>query len=355
MDIRANPPHFSTMRLSVLDQSMIVSGRSPSSSIRETVELARLCDRLGYHRYWLSEHHSSDSIAGSAPEVLLAALAMVTTRIRLGSAGIMLPHYSSLKVAEQFRVLEALAPGRIDLGLGRAPGSDGRTAFALNPNAAEAANAFPAQLRDVMAWVSGGALPDGHPFRTVVAQPVGETAPQVWILGSSTYGAQVAAYFGLPYCYAYFFTEGQGASEALSLYRETYRPSPRHPAPESAIAVFALAADTQAEAELLFTPREVWRAERERGRFVALPSPEEAAAYRFTGAELDRNALIRERAAYGTPGVVRQRLTAIAGSVGADEVALVTALHNQAARRRSFELISREFGLEGTVSLQAAE
>ncbi len=344
------------MRLSVLDQSMIVSGRSPAASIRETVELARLCDRLGYHRYWLSEHHSSDSIAGSAPEVLLAALAMVTARIRLGSAGVMLPHYSSLKVAEQFRVLEALAPGRIDLGLGRAPGSDGRTAFALNPNAADAANAFPAQLRDLMSWVSGTALPDGHPFRTVVAQPTGETSPEVWILGSSTYGAQVAAYFGLPYCYAYFFTEGQGAAEALSLYRETYRPSARHPAPNSAIAVFALAADTQAQAEQLFAPREVWRAERERGRFVPLPSPEEAAAYPFTEAESARNAAARERAAFGTPGVVRQRLTAIADGLGADEVAVVTALHNQAARQRSFELIAREFGLAGdAAALLAAE
>ena len=343
------------MRLSVLDQSMIVSGRSPASSIRDTVELARLCDRLGYHRYWVSEHHSSDSIAGSAPEILLAALAMVTTRIRLGSAGIMLPHYSSLKVAEQFRVLEALAPGRMDLGLGRAPGSDGRTAFALNPNAAEAATAFPAQLRDLMAWVSGTPLPEGHAFRTVVAQPAGETAPEVWILGSSTYGAQVAAYFGLPYCYAYFFTEGQGAAEALSLYRGTYRPSARHSSPNTAIAVFALAADTQAEAEHLFTPREVWRAERERGRFVPLPSPEEAAAYPFTPAELSRNAAIRERAAYGTPAVVRQRLTAVAEELGADEVAVVTALHNQAARRRSFELISREFGLAGETTLLAAE
>ncbi len=336
------------MRLSVLDQSMIVTGRSPDTSIRETVALARLCDALGYHRYWLSEHHSSDSIAGSAPEVLLAALAMVTNRIRLGSAGVMLPHYSSLKVAEQFRVLEALAPGRIDLGVGRAPGSDGRTAFALNPNAAEAANAFPAQLRDLMAWVGGTSLPDAHPFRAVTAQPAGPGAPQVWMLGSSTYGAQVAAFFGLPYCYAYFFTEGQGAMEALSLYRETYRPSPAHKRPYCAIAVFALAADTQKQADWLFAPREVWRAERERGRYVALPSPEEAAAYPFTDAERARNAAIRERSAYGTPDVVRARLTAIAREHDADEVAIVTALHDPEARKRSFELIAEEFGLLAT-------
>ncbi len=341
------------MRLSVLDQSMIVSGRSPDTSIRETVELARLCDELGYHRFWLSEHHSSDSIAGSAPEVLLAALAMVTKRIRLGSAGVMLPHYSALKVAEQFRVLEALAPGRIDLGLGRAPGSDGRTAFALNPNAAEAANAFPAQLRDLMAWVGGTALPDNHPFRSVMAQPAGPGSPEIWVLGSSSYGAQVAAFFGLPYCYAYFFTEGQGAAEALELYRATYRPSAAHPHPYSAIAVFALAAETQAEADRLFAPREVWRAERERGRYVPLPSPEEAAAYPFTGMDIARNAASRERSAYGTPDVVRGRLEAIGRSHGVDEIAVVTALHDPASRRRSFSLLAEAFGLGAQVRLAA--
>ncbi len=341
------------MRLSVLDQSMIVTGRPPAASIRETVELARHCDALGYHRFWVSEHHSSDSIAGSAPEVLLAALAMVTTRIRLGSAGVMLPHYSALKVAEQFRVLDALAPGRIDLGLGRAPGSDGRTAFALNPNAAEAANAFPAQLRDLMAWVSGGALPDAHPFRSVVAQPVGETSPEVWVLGSSTYGAQVAAFFGLPYCYAYFFTEGEGAAEALDIYRATYRPSAAHPAPYAALAVFALAADTQAQADHLFAPREVWRAERERGRYVPLPSAEEAAAYPFTESERARNAVTRGRSAYGTADVVRARLEALAVSHGADEIAVVTALHDPMARRRSFSLLAEAFSLGGAARLAA--
>ena len=324
---------------------MTVSGRTPAASIRESVELARLADTLGYHRFWVSEHHSSDSIAGSAPEILLAACAMVTTNIRLGSAGVMLPHYSALKVAEQFRVLEALAPGRIDLGLGRAPGSDGRTAFALNPNAAEAANAFPAQLRDLMAWVGNTPLPEGHPFRTVRAQPTGPTAPDVWMLGSSDYGAQIAAFFGLPYCYAYFFTEGQGAAEALSLYRANFRPSAATPRPYAAIAVFALAANSQAEADRLFLPREVWRAERERGRFMPLASPEEAAAYPFTDAERTRNAAIRAQSAYGTPQTVRKRLETIAASLAADEIAVVTALHDAEARRESFSLLAREFGL----------
>ena len=343
------------MRLSILDQSMIVSGRPPADSIRETVELARLCDRLGYHRYWLSEHHNTDSVAGSAPEVLLGALAVATTRIRLGAAGIMLPHYSSLKVAEQFRVLEALAPGRIDLGLGRAPGSDGRTAFALNPNAAQAAEYFPAQVRDVMAWVSGSELPANHPFRDVKAQPQGPGSPEIWVLGSSNYGAQVAAHFGLPYCFAYFFSEGLGAREALDLYRDTYQPSERHPAPLSAICVLAVTAETQAQAERLYLPREVWRAERERGRFVPLPSPEEAAAYPFTEAEQRRNALLRGRAFYGTPDIVKSRLTDVATDLRVDELAIVTPSHDPSDRRRSFTLLAETFGLHAEPQQLAAE
>ncbi len=216
------------MRLSVLDQSTIVTGRSPDASIRESLALARHCEALGYHRYWVSEHHNSDSVAGSAPEVLIAAIAATTQRIRVGSAGVMLPHYAALKVAEEFRVLEAIAPGRIDLGVGRAPGSDGLTAHALNPNAERAAELFPAQVRDLLAWLAGEALDERHPFRSVTAQPRGPGVPEVWVLGSSDYGAQVAAHFGLPYCFAHFITDGAGAAEALALYRELYKPSAHH-------------------------------------------------------------------------------------------------------------------------------
>ena len=334
---------------------MIVTGRSPAASIRETVALAQLCDTLGYHRYWVSEHHSTESIAGSAPEVLLGALAMVTSRIRLGSAGVMLPHYSSLKVAEQFRVLEALAPGRIDLGLGRAPGGDGRTAFALNPNADKAAEFFPSQVRDVMAWVGGTELPANHPFRHVKAQPQGPGMPEMWILGSSSYGAQVAAHFGLPYCFAYFFSEGLGAREALDLYRDTYKPSALHPEPYSAICVLAMAAETQADADRLYVPREVWRAEREHGRYVPLPSAAEAAAYVFTEAERQRNAALRTRAMFGTPGVVKQRMLDVAGELEVDEMAVVTATHDPVDRRRSYTLLAEEFGLSAAGAALAAE
>ncbi len=333
------------MLLSVLDQSAVVTGRPADASIRESLALARHAEALGYHRYWLAEHHNTAAIAGSAPEILIAAIAATTTRIRVGSAGVMLPHYSSLKVAEQFRVLEAIAPGRIDLGLGRAPGGDGLTAHALNPNAAVAAGHFPAQVRDLLAWVAGEKLAETHPFRDVLAMPTGAGAPEVWMLGSSDYGAQVAAHFGLPYCFAHFITDGQGAAEALDLYRAQYRPSARHPAPWGAICVWALAADTQAEAERQFSSRALWRLGRDRGVYAPLPSPEEAATYPYSEAELVHIERLKRTAIFGTAPQVAARLRALAESVGAKEVAVLTATHDPAARRRSYELLAGEFVL----------
>ena len=281
--------------LSVLDQSTIVTGRSPDASIRESIRLAQWCESLGYARYWCAEHHNSDSQAGTAPEILIGAIAATTTRIRVGSAGVMLPHYSSLKVAEQFRVLDAIAPGRIDLGLGRAPGSDGRTAYALNPRADTAADEFPAAVRDLIGWTNGEKLVEGHPFRDIRAQPRGPTKPEIWILGSSDYGAQVAAYFGLPFCFAHFITEGRGVDQALALYREGYRPSADHPLPHAGICVWAVAGETEAEAERLFSSRAIFRLNRDKGLFTPLPSPDEAASLVLS--EQDRARLDRFRAA----------------------------------------------------------
>ena len=335
------------MLLSVLDQSPVVSGRSPDQSIPESLALARHAEALGYHRYWVAEHHNSTSIAGSAPEILIAAIAAITTRIRVGSAGVMLPHYSALKVAEQFRVLEAIAPGRIDLGLGRAPGSDGLTAHALNPNAAMAADHFPAQLRDLLAWLGGEKLVEKHPFRDIRAMPSGPSVPEVWVLGSSDYGAQVAAHFGLPYCFAHFITEGQGAAEALTLYRNGYQPSARHPKPQGAVCVWALAADTQAEAEWLASSRVLARLWRDRGVFAPLPSPEEVAAYDYSDAERARLPRMRERVIHGTADVVAARLRALGEELGVDEIAVLTATHDPKARWHSYALLAEAFGMRG--------
>src|SRR3954466_258129 len=230
------------MKLSVLDQSVSLSGSGEDAAIRDTLSLAEDCERLGYSRFWLSEHHGLPTIVGSAPEILMAAIAARTERIRIGSAGVMLPHYSALKVAEQFRVLEALAPGRIDLGVGRAPGGDMRTARALNPNAYQAAEAFPEQVRDLQAWTSKGA------HLGITAHPLGPHAPEIWILGSSDYGAQLAAHFGMPYAFAYFFTDGVGAEQAMALYRQRFQPSERHPRPQSTLCIWALAAASDDEA-----------------------------------------------------------------------------------------------------------
>jgi luciferase family oxidoreductase group 1 len=329
-----------SVRLSVLDQSTIVSGRSPDDAIRESIALAQHCEALGYDRYWLAEHHASASQAGTAPEILIAAIAATTHRIRVGSAGVMLPHYSALKVAEQFRVLEAIAPGRIDLGLGRAPGSDGRTAYALNPNAAQAADKFPAEVRDVLAWVAGEKLVEGHPFRDIPAQPAGPHVPEVWILGSSTYGAQVAALFGLPYCFAHFITDGEGAAEAMDVYRDSYRPSARHPDPHGAIAVWALAAATQAEADRLFTSRALWRLGRDRGSYTALPTIEDAEAYPYTDRERARLIQIRARALCGTAADVISKIELLCADLGVAEAAVITTIADKEARRRSYTLLA---------------
>lgn len=333
------------MKLSVLDQSTSAQGASPHVAIQETLALARHCEALGYHRYWVSEHHSSDSIVGTAPEVLCAAIAATTSRIRVGSAGVMLPHYSALKVAEQFRVLEAIAPGRIDLGVGRAPGSDRLTAFALNPyeNAAED---FPRQVIDLRAWVCGEPLDEGHAFAAIKAHPQGPTCPEIWILGSSDYGAQLAAHFGLPYSFAYFFSEGRGAAEALSLYRRNYRPSARYPAPRATICVWALAADSEAEARRLLRTREHSRVGFERGERKQLVTPEFAERYPYSDSERATIESLRRKAIVGTADSVATQLRELAERLGLDELVIVTWTHDPAPRHRSYELLAQAFGLE---------
>ena len=332
------------MKLSVLDQSTASHGRSPDAAIRETLELARRCETLGYHRYWVSEHHNSNSIVGTAPEILMAAIAATTQRIRVGSAGVMLPHYSSLKVAEQFRVLEGIAPGRIDLGVGRAPGSDQRTALALNPDP-HAHESFPQQVMDLQAWVCGAPLQKGHPFGSISANPRGPTSPELWILGSSDYGAQLAAHFGLPYAFAWFFTDGYGCEQALDLYRRGYRPSERYPAPQATICVWALVADTEAEARRLALTREHARVLRDIGVREALVTPEDAAAYPYTAAQLSKIESMRRKAFVGTGEQVREKLTALARELDLDELVVVTWTHDPAARHRSYELLAQAFGM----------
>jgi luciferase family oxidoreductase group 1 len=335
------------MRLSVLDQSTASEGRAQDTAIRETLELARHCDALGYHRYWVSEHHNSGSIVGTAPEILMSAIAATTPRIRVGSAGVMLPHYSALKVAEQFRVLEAIAPGRIDLGIGRAPGSDQMTSYALNPNPQNVLEQFPRQVQELQHWVSGTPLPEGHPFRRIAAQPTGPSSPELWILGSSEYGAQLAAYFGLPYAFAYFFSDGTGVEQALDLYRKNYRPSENNPKPIATICVWALAADTEEEALHQFKTRERVMIDRKQGIRSPLMPPDEAARP-YSSEELAMAEKLRRRANVGSSEQVAARLKELAKNLDLDELVVVTWTYDPAPRHRSYELLAEAFGLEKT-------
>lgn len=332
------------MKLSVLDQSTASEGRTQDVAIRESIELARHCDRLGYHRYWVSEHHCSDSIVGTAPEILMSAIAATTERIRVGSAGVMLPHYATFKVAEQFRVLEAIAPGRIDVGLGRAPGTDQLTSYALNPNP-NAADDFPRQVFELRAWLADQPLQPGHPFAPLKANPRGPTIPEMWILGSSDYGAHLAAHFGLPYAFAYFFTDGQGVDQALEIYRTHYKPSERHPEPQATICVWALAADTEEEAWHLARTRQHSRVERERGLRRALQSPASLADYDYTHIEKMALERFRNKAFVGTAEQVREKLEALANRLGLSELVVVTWTYDPEPRHRSYELLARAFNL----------
>jgi luciferase family oxidoreductase group 1 len=334
--------------LSVLDQSVACVGRPQGHSIRNTMALAKACEALGYARFWVSEHHNHGSIVGTAPEVLIGAIAATTERIRVGSAGIMLPHYSPFKVAEQFRVLDAIAPGRIDLGLGRALGSDGRTAYALNPLANERPAQFPSDVRDLLAWLAGKPLADGHPFAQVKAFPQGETVPEMWILGSSDYGAQIAAHFGLPYAFAWFFTDGRGGREAIELYKQTYRPSERHPEPHAAICVWALAADSEEEALFQYQSRARTRLLRDRGIFAALEPPDVAGAYEYSDAEKARLDQLRSHAILGAGAQVADGIRQLAASLAIDEVAVVTWAYDEAVRLKSYRLLAEQFGMVGT-------
>jgi luciferase family oxidoreductase group 1 len=329
------------LRLSVLDQSVACAGRPQDESIRNTVALAEHCEALGFERFWLSEHHSLPTIVGTAPEVLMAAIAARTRRIRIGSAGVMLPHYSPFKVAEQFRVLDALAPGRIDLGVGRAPGSDQRTALLLNPDP-RASERFPQQVMELRAWVLGEDLPEGHAGRGIRALPQTDTAPQLWMLGSSAYGAQLAAQLGLPYSFAHFISE-DGAREALELYRHMFKPG-LVDRPQATACVWALAADTEEEAWRLFASRERARLDRNLGRLGPLLAPEQAVRD-YSEAEQSQLRELRRKALVGSAAQVADKLRALAQELEVEELAVITWTWDPQAQRRSYELLAQAFAL----------
>lgn len=339
------------MRLSVLDQSPIRKDGSASDAVAETIALAKATEALGYHRYWLAEHHNTGSFAGSAPEVLIARVAAETKTIRVGSGGVMLSHYSPLKVAEQFRMLELLNPGRIDLGVGRAPGSDQRTAQALQAGPQGfGIDAFPSQvflLKQFLDEASGGApLPDDHPYRGIHAMPRGNSRPEMWMLGSGIHSAVYAAQMGLPFSHAYFISP-EGSMEAVQAYRERFKPSDWCGKPTISMGVAALAAENDEEAARLSASRNLWVVRLLTGRPIAFPSPEEALAYPFSDQEHALLRTVEARSVVGTPDKVKAKLISLAERHGAEELVIVTITYDYASRLRSYELLAKEFGLGG--------
>ncbi len=334
------------LTLSVLDQSPVRQGVTPRGALLETIELARHAEALGYRRYWLAEHHGSAGLAGSAPEIMVARVAAETSHIRVGSGGVMLSHYSSLKVAEQFRLLETLYPGRIDLGIGRAPGSDQLTAIALQHGpGALGIEHFPSQIADLIGYLEG-TIPADHPFSRIKVTPEGDTRPEIWILGSSDQSAMFAAYFGRAFSFAQFITD-EGGPAIMESYRRQFRPSPVLAAPLASIGVFVVCADTEAEAQRLAASRDLWRLRQRQGILAPFPPPEEALAYPYNEAERRLVEYYRRRQVVGDPDQVKAQLTVLAEAYRVDEVVVLTITHDFAARKRSYTLLAEAFGLTG--------
>ncbi|HEX8245886.1 MAG TPA: LLM class flavin-dependent oxidoreductase [Longimicrobium sp.] len=334
------------LKIGVVDQSPVRTGGTGADAVRETLELARLCERLGYSRYWLAEHHSTNSFAGAAPEVLLPMVAAATRQIRVGTGGVLLTHYSPFKVAEQFRMLETLFPGRIDLGVGRAPGGDMRTVQALQyGRGALPIEAFPRQVEDLIGWLGNTFDRGTHPWGRVRAMPRGESIPEVWLLGSGGDGGYIAAEVGTGYSFAQFIS-GVDAAPFVRAYRERFRPSARFPEPRASVAVAVICAETRDEARRLASGTELWRRRIMRGYDRGIPHPDEALAELEPGWEPPPPGIDGARLVWGTPDEVRAELQRIAEHCGVDELLAVTVTHEFAARTRSYELLAEAMELE---------
>ncbi|MEU7023505.1 LLM class flavin-dependent oxidoreductase [Streptomyces sp. NPDC046203] len=345
--------------LSVLDLVTVGSGRTASQALATSVALSRLAERRGYHRHWVAEHHSMPGVASSSPAVILAHLAAHTRRIRLGSGGVMLPNHAPLVIAEQFGTLEALAPGRIDLGLGRAPGTDGATAAALRrtDRLGEGADDFPEQLSELTRFLDDD-FQDGHPYARIHAVPGPVQGPKgrppIWLLGSSGFSARLAGLLGLPFAFAHHFS-ARNTLPALELYRQSFRPSAALDAPYALIGVAALAADEAREARRQVRTGALSMLRLRTGRPGLIPTPEEAEAYEFSHMEREFVDDWMANVVHGTPDEVRDGLDALQKRTGADELMITANAHGGDARLRSYELIADAYGLPDVVSPVAPE
>lgn len=331
------------VKLSVLDQSPVRAGGNPREALQETIALAQAAERLGYSRYWLAEHHGTLGFAGSSPEILVTRVAAATNTIRVGSGGVMLSHYSPLKVAENFKLLENLYPGRIDLGIGRAPGSDGLTAAALAYGSEIGIEYFPTKIADMMAFLSDEP-PASEPFKAVRATPSVSSIPEVWLLGSSDQSATYAAHFGLAYTFAHFITP-QASAPVLDYYRANFKPSGSLAAPKASAAVFVICAETKEEAEHLASSRDYWRMKLQYGQHLPYPPPEEALAYPYNAQEKRIVGANKANRFTGDPLSLKEELTEFADANGIDELVILTITYDFEKRMRSYELLADVFEL----------
>jgi luciferase family oxidoreductase group 1 len=331
------------MKLSILDQSPVRKGGTARQAILETTELAKLAEKLGYIRFWVSEHHNTASLAGSTPEVLLAHLAGQTSTIRLGSGGIMLPNHSALKVAENFRMLETLAPGRIDLGLGRAPGTDRYTASLLNPSNTFNENDFTQQLVDLTHYLNDkGTI--GTKQQKVRASPFADTAPELWLLSSSGQSGVFAAHFGMAFSFAHFINPN-GGPQMVKMYKQHFEPSESLKEPQANVAIFVMVADTEEKAQQLQAVMDVQMLKIGKGLREGILPYDEIKDHQFTEEEQATVTYNRQRMISGTPAKVKPRLEQLAESYGVDEIVAVTITHDFSDRLRSYELLAEMFGL----------
>ncbi len=334
------------LTLSVLDLAVVAEGSSHSEALRNSVDLARRAEALGYHRHWVAEHHNMPGIASSAPAVLAATLAQATETIRVGSGGVMLPNHQPLVVAEQFGMLEALHPGRIDLGIGRAPGTDGITAAALRRSADPLSDEdFPRQLAELIGFFTGS-WPEGDPRSRITAVPGRGDMPAIWLLGSSGYSAQLAGILGMPFSFAHHFMP-RNTLPALQIYREHFRPSELLAEPRVMVAVAVIAADDDEHARWLAGPAKLSMARLRSGRPSRFPTPEEAAAHDFSASEEATVRSLSGSAVIGGPETVREGLEDLAARTGADELMITTMVHDHADRVRSYERVAELFALTG--------
>jgi luciferase family oxidoreductase group 1 len=330
--------------LSVLDLSPVTTGGSGPAALRNTLDLARHADRLGFTRYWVAEHHNLPNIASGAPDIMIGQIAAVTERMRIGAGGIMLPNHAPLMVAERFKVLEALYPGRIDLGLGRAPGTDPVTSYALRRRQdGSGEDDFLERFQELILFDSGE-FPEGHPFRKIRVMPTDVKLPPIWLLGSSDYGGHLAAAVGAGFAFAHHFASFDAVA-AMRPYRERFRPSAWRASPYAILAVHVVCADTDAEAERLATTVELNFVRRAKGEYLPLASPEEALAYPYTPIDRERIRHNRERLFAGSPQTVKERLIPLIAATGADELMITSMIYDHAARKHSYALMAEAFGI----------